>query len=125
MNDRLQNLACVYEATERKNAADDPHGMPSPRTRIAALAVAVILFLAFALSPVAIAHELHHDCPGANCAVCAELAGNLSLARGGSVPACPATPLAIMLITVIASLGAVRFSYAPVTLVSLKVRLDD
>lgn len=104
---------------------EDRANMPSARNRITALAVAVIMLVAFVLSPIAISHELHHDCTGTDCAICAELAGNLSLTRGGSTPASTTTAATLVLIIVLAVLGEVRFSYAPITLVSLKVRLDD
>lgn len=99
--------------------------MPSARSRIMALAIAIIMFVAFALSPIAISRELHHNCAGTDCAICAELVGNLSLTRGGSTPASTTPAATLVLIIVLAVLGEVRFSYAPITLVSLKVRLDD
>lgn len=76
--------------------------------------------------PIAAAHELHHDCTGAGCAICAELAGNLSIARGGdTVPMGATSFITLLLISALAVIGTERSSYAPVTLLSLRVRLDD
>ena len=72
------------------------------------------------------AHELHHDCTGAGCTICAELAGNLSIARGGdTVPVGATSFITLLLISALAVIGTERSSYAPVTLLSLRVRLDD
>lgn len=107
-------------------ACDTCDSMPPVRTRIVALLLALALFAATVFSPIAAAHELHHDCSGTGCTVCAELAGNLSLARGGgTVPAAAGTLITLLLISALAAIGAERSSYAPVTLISLKVRLDD
>ena len=102
------------------------NSMPPASTRALALLLALALFAATVFSPIAAAHELHHDCTGTGCAVCAELAGNLSLARGGgTVPAAAGALITLLLISALAAIGAERSSYAPVTLISLKVRLDD
>ena len=107
-------------------ARDTENSMPPVRTRLLALAVALALFVATAFSPIAAAHELHHDCTGTGCTVCAELAGNLSLARGGgTAPAVVGVLITLLLISALAAIGTERSSYAPVNLISLKVRLDD
>ena len=107
-------------------ARDTVDSMPPVRTRLLALAVALTLFVATVFSPVAAAHELHHDCTGTGCTVCAELAGNLSLARGGgTAPAVVGILVTLLLISALAAIGTERSSYAAVNLVSLKVRLDD
>ena len=99
--------------------------LPPMSIRIAAAVLAICMALVCVLSPIAEAHELHHDCTGIGCAVCAELAGNLSLAQRGSVPHSPIDIAALLMICAIAVIGITRSSYAPVTLISLKVRLDD
>ncbi len=111
------------DAEPNRDACDS---MPPLRTRLLALAIALALFVATVLSPIAAAHELHHDCAGTGCAVCAELAGNLSIVRGGgTVPAGATALITLLLISALAIIGTERSSYAPVTLISLKVRLDD
>lgn len=105
---------------------DARDSMPPVRTRLLALALVFALLVATILSPIAAAHELHHDCTGTGCTICAELAGNLSIARGGgTVPAGAASFIALLLISALAVIGTERSSYAPVTLLSLRVRLDD
>ena len=60
------------------------------------------------------------------CTICAELAGNLSIARGGgTVPVGATSFIILLLISALAVIGTERSSYAPVTLLSLRVRLDD
>ena len=53
------------------------------------------------------------------------MAGNLSLAQRGSVPHNPIAIVSLLIIYAVAIIGVEYASYAPVTLVSLKVRLDD
>lgn len=99
--------------------------LPPLRMRLLALALAIAVALTCIFSPIAVAHELHHDCTGAGCATCAEMAGNLSLAQRGSVPHSPIAIVSLLIIYAVAIIGVEYASYAPVTLVSLKVRLDD
>lgn len=41
--------------------------------RFAALALCAVVFVAAALSAAFIAHEIDHDCTGADCAICASI----------------------------------------------------
>lgn len=99
--------------------------LPSLHARLLASVLAIALALTCIFSPIAVAHELHHDCTGAGCATCAEMVGNLSLAQRGSVPHNPIVIASLLMIYAIAVIGVKHASYAPVTLISLKVRLDD
>lgn len=99
--------------------------LPSLHARLLASVLAIALVLTCIFSPIAIAHELHHDCSGTGCVTCAEMAGNLSLAQRGSVPHNPIVIASLLMIYAIAVIGVEHASYAPVTLISLKVRLDD
>ena len=103
----------------------DSNELPSLHTRLLALALAIALALTCIFSPIAVAHEIHHDCTGIGCATCAEMAGNLSLAQRGSVPHNPIAIALLLMIYAVAVIGVEHASYAPVTLISLKVRLDD
>lgn len=110
---------------QRTELTCDSDELPPLRTRFLALALTVALALACIFSPIAVAHEMHHDCTGVGCVTCAEMAGNLSLAQRGSVPHNPIAIVSLLIIYAIAIIGVEHASYAPVTLVSLKVRLDD
>ena len=77
MTDELSTSAWRDIAPNR----DARDSMPPVRTRLLALALVFALLAVTILSPIAAAHELHHDCTGAGCTICAELAGNLSIAR--------------------------------------------
>lgn len=122
MTDELSTSAWRDIAPNR----DARDSMPPVRTRLLALALVFALLAVTILSPIATAHELHHDCTGAGCTICAELAGNLSIARGGdTVPVGATSFITLLLISALAIIGTERSSYAPVTLLSLRVRLDD
>ena len=99
--------------------------LPPLRMRLLASVLAIAVALTCIFSPIAVAHELHHDCTGAGCATCAEMVGNLSLAQRGSVPHNPIVIASLLMIYAIAVIGVKHASYASVTLISLKVRLDD
>lgn len=99
--------------------------LPPLRMRLLALTLAIAVTLTCIFSPIAVAHEMHHDCTGVGCATCAEMAGNLSLAQRGSVPHNPIVIASLLMIYAAAVIGVEYASYAPVTLISLKVRLDD
>ncbi len=114
--------ALCLQRTESSCGSDE---LPSLQTRLVALALAIALALACIFSPIAVAHEMHHDCTGIGCATCAEMAGNLSLAQRGSVPHNPIAIASLLIIYAVAVIGVEHASYAPVTLISLKVRLDD
>ena len=122
MTDELSTSAWRDIAPNR----DARDSMPPVRTRLLALALVFALLAVTILSPIATAHELHHDCTGAGCTICAELAGNLSIVRGGdTVPVGATSFITLLLISALAVIGTERSSYAPVTLLSLRVRLDD
>ena len=110
---------------QRTELTCDSDELPPLCTRFLALTLAIALALACIFSPIAVAHEMHHDCTGVGCTTCAEMAGNLSLAQRGSAPHNPIAIVAILMIYAAAVIGIEHTSYAPVTLISLKVRLDD
>ena len=94
--------------------------------RALALVAAVAVALVCALAPVAIAHELDHDCTGQGCAVCAELVANLHLSQentpspvGPSVPAVSEASAAPDVVVC-----ACAFCLPP-TLVNLRAQLND
>ena len=97
MTDELSTSAWRDIAPNR----DARDSMPPVRTRLLALALVFALLAVTILSPIAAAHELHHDCTGAT------------------------SFITLLLISALAVIGTERSSYAPVTLLSLRVRLDD
>ena len=100
--------------------------VPARGPRIIIACLTLLVALMFAASSAAVAHELHHDCTGDGCAVCAEMAGNLHVARGGlALPAAPATPAAAALLGALLVIGAERVRFSLTTLVALKVQLND
>ena len=91
-----------------------------------AVLVALVFAITFAASSASISQELHHDCTGDGCAVCAEMAGGMHLARVGfSLPGAPAALAALMPLPAFPVLGALSRRMNLTTLVSLKVQLND
>ncbi len=94
--------------------------------RALALMAAVAVALVCALAPVAIAHELDHDCTGQGCAVCAELVANLHLSQE-NIPS-PTGPCVPAVCEASAASDVVACACAfclPPTLVNLMVQLND
>lgn len=94
--------------------------------KLVSIVLALVLAFTCATSSVVLAHELHHDCAGEGCAVCAEMAIGLRLSRAGfSLASAPAALAAALLSFICAALGAVRRRARLTTLVFLKVQLND
>lgn len=94
--------------------------------KLVSIVLALVLALTCATSSVVLAHELHHDCTGEGCAVCAEMAVGLRLSRAGfSLASAPAALAAALLPFICAALGSVRRRARLTTLVFLKVQLND
>lgn len=94
--------------------------------KLVSIMLAVVLAFTCATSAAVLAHELHHDCTGEGCAVCAEIAVGLRLSRAGFSPAsAPAARAVALLPFICAVLGAVRRRARLTALVFLKVQLND
>lgn len=94
--------------------------------KLVSIMLAVVLAFTCATSAAVLAHELHHDCTGEGCAVCAEIAVGLRLSRAGfSLASAPAALAAALSPFICAALGAVRRRARLTTLVFLKVQLND
>ena len=114
---------CAAVAGAGAERRDD---MPGPAARALALAVALALLIAFAASSFTVAEDLHHDCTGDGCAVCAQMAGCLHIARGGATLATGAIVLAAALLRgALAVIGRVRPRLRTTALVAQKVQLND
>lgn len=94
--------------------------------KLVPILIALIVAFVFSTSSVSISHELHHDCTGDGCAICAEMASGLHLVRDGfSMPgAVAALPIVFPFIAFLL-FGLIRRSMRLMTLVALKVQLND
>lgn len=94
--------------------------------KLVSIMLAVVLAFTCATSAAVLAHELHHDCAGEGCAVCAEIAVGLRLSRAGFSSASAPAALAVALLPFICvALGAFRRHARLTALVYLKVQLND
>ena len=111
----------------RSNLAAGACAVRAPyRRRALAALLALTVALTFATSSLTLSHELHHDCTGDGCAVCAEMAMGLHLVRAGfSAPGAPAALGAVLPVLALLSLGVVLRRAGATTLVSLHVQLND
>lgn len=95
-------------------------------SKLGSLVLALVLAFICATSSMALAHDLHHDCAGEGCAVCAEMAAGLHLSHDGFSLSSAPTALAVAMPTcALLVLGAVRRRLWLTTLVFLKVQLND
>lgn len=91
-----------------------------------ALACALALAFAFACSAFTVAEDFHHDCTGDGCAVCAQIAGCLHIARGGIALAGIGTLAAILSVRWAPFVaGPERRAFDLSDLFTLKARLND
>ena len=110
----------------RRTALNDTLSDARSGSSLISILLAVVLAFTFAASPVALARELHHDCAGEGCAVCAEMAIGMHLSRDGISPAsAPAIFAAAVPLLMFVALDAVRRRTRLTTLVFLKVQLND
>lgn len=128
-NDRRLFLALPARREKRRDSAlgERPVSAGGAASRkLVSIMLAVVLAFTCATSAAVLAHELHHDCAGEGCAVCAEIAVGLRLSRAGCSPASAPAALAVALLPLIcAALGAVCRRARLTALVFLKVQLND
>lgn len=97
-----------------------------PVRRIAALAIAILLAASVVLSSFTVAGDLHHDCTGDGCVVCAQMSGCLRIARVGSTLAgLGLLALALRILCAERSVGEERPRCSLTTLVAQMVQLND
>lgn len=99
--------------------ASRPAAMP-------AIILSVLLALAVVLSSSTVAEDLHHQCTGDGCVVCAQISACLHMARDGATLAgAVAAPDPLTLSAAPLVLGEERVRLSLTTLVALKVQLND
>lgn len=128
-NDNRLLLALPARREKRRASAcgERPAAVDSAAaSRLVSLVLALVLAFICATSSMALAHDLHHDCAGEGCAVCAEMAAGLHLSHDGfSLSSAPAVLAVAMPTCALLVLGAVRRRLRLTTLVFLKVQLND
>ena len=95
------------------------------RTKHAALIIALMLFVVMLFSALFIAHEIHHDCTGEGCSVCAMLAVCENMLKNISAAAAAAAVLTAAVFVIIKTLETASVFCPAATPVSLKVKLSD
>lgn len=131
MGDALDRwTAGRYEANARSEShASGKAGesnLPSLVYRLAALVLVLVLAYSVAAASFTVAEDFRHHCTGDGCAVCAQMAGCLHIARGGVTLAGVATLLAIFRVLAASpTMGDERGRFRLTTLVALGVQLND
>lgn len=93
---------------------------------MSAIILSVLLALAVVLSSSTVAEDLHHQCTGDGCVVCAQISACLHMARDGATLAgAVAAPDPLTLSSAPLVFGAERVRLSLTTLVALKVQLND